>query len=104
MTRNTYNLPRHLREPATLIRCKLIISLRFGTKENQKNLRPKNQRGGEVQIRTVGSHSGGCEQNYNTGNAAVPSQNFIRSRNLWFVTDPNAGPKQDRDLNSLLGR
>jgi hypothetical protein len=53
---NTYNLPRHLREPATLIRCKLIISLRFGTKENQKNLRPKNQRGGEIQIRTVCSH------------------------------------------------
>src|SRR6266446_4704105 len=55
MPLNTYNLPRHLREPATLIRCKLIISLRFGTKENQKNLRPKNQRGGEIQIRTVGS-------------------------------------------------
>jgi hypothetical protein len=33
-----------------LIRCKLIISLRFGTKENQKNLRAKNQRGGEIQM------------------------------------------------------
>ena len=43
----------HLRELATLIRCKLITSLRFGTKENRKNPRPKNQRGGEIQIRAI---------------------------------------------------
>ena len=40
-------------ELATLIRCKLIISLRFGTKENQKNLRPRNQRDGEMSFATV---------------------------------------------------
>jgi hypothetical protein len=29
------------------------ISLRFGTKENRKNPRPRNQRGGEIQIRSI---------------------------------------------------
>src|SRR5262249_9161457 len=33
----------------------------------------------------------------------VPSQNFIRSRNLGHYR-PKCGPKQDRNLNSLFGR
>ena len=33
----------------------------------------------------------------------VPSQNFIRSRNLGHYR-PKCGPKQDRNFNSLLGR
>jgi hypothetical protein len=33
----------------------------------------------------------------------VPSQNFIRSRNLGHYR-PKCGPKQDRNFNSLFGR
>jgi hypothetical protein len=48
-----YSLPHHPRELATLIRCKLTILLRFGTKGNRKNPQPRNQRGGEIQIRAI---------------------------------------------------